>query len=280
MTRFLSRGFALVLASFALFTGCREPSPADPARPGQSPTGPRARLVVFAAASLKEAFGALAEPYRAAHPGAEVVFNFAGTQELRAQIEQGAPVDVLASASRADMDALRAAGRVEPPRIFAHNALVLVLASGPGAAAIRGLADLGAPGFGGRVVVGASEVPVGRYTAQALDKATAALGAEFRARFEARIVSRELNVRQVLAKVDLGEADAGIVYRSDARAPVAAGKPPREVRPLEPAWNVTADYPIAVVVGAPDPSGAADFTALVLGPAGRAALEAAGFATP
>jgi len=117
------------------------------------------------------------------------------------------------------------------------------------------------------------EVPIGAYTLQILQKAATKLGADFPARVQAKVASRELNVRQVLAKVVLGEADAGIVYRSDASA--ARGKV--AVVAIPPEANVIAEYPIAALKAAPHPDLARRFIDLVKSPAGAAALREAGF---
>lgn len=234
-------------------------------------TGAEQRLVVFAAASLRESFGHLAEAFKKSRPAVEISFNFAGSQELRTQIEHGAAADVFASADLRHMDALRRAGRVDAPVIFARNEPVLIVPRGR-SPAIRALADLPSAA---RIVVGAPEVPIGAYTVQILDKASQTLGADLRARVEARVVSRELNVRQVLAKVSLGEADAGIVYRTDA----ATARDRVEVVPIPAAMNVMAEYPIAVVTGAPHPELARAWLDLVGSPAGQEILARSGFAS-
>jgi molybdate transport system substrate-binding protein len=136
-------------------------------------------------------------------------------------------------------------------------------------ATIRGLADLPSAD---RIVIGTPELPIGRYALQILDRAAASLGPDFRARVEARVVSRELNVRQVLAKVSLGEAQAGIVYRTDAKADPALTRVP-----IPPELNVIAEYPIAVVQAAPHPGLARAWVELVLSAVGKRALEGAGF---
>lgn len=237
---------------------------------GGRPDG--ATLTVFAAASLGEVFGVLGETFERAHPGVKVRFSFAGSQELRTQLEHGAPADVFASADTRHMDAARAAGLVDPPRVFATNAPVIVVPSDdPGK--VRSLADLATVK---RLVIGAPEVPIGAYTLQILERARGRAGADFPARVQARVVSRELNVRQVLTKVTLGEADAGIVYRSDARS---AGARVRVVEiPAE--VNVLAEYPIAAVTRAPNRELARQWVALVTGPEGQAVLARAGFGPP
>jgi molybdate transport system substrate-binding protein len=226
-------------------------------------------LTVFAATSLKDAFGKLAETFEHEHPGVKVRFNFAGSPELRTQLEHGAPADVFASADTRQMDGARAAGVVDPPKSFATNIPVIVVpADNPGK--VRSLADLATVK---RLVIGTPGVPIGAYTLQILDRARATLGADFPAKVQARVVSRELNVRQVLAKVSLGEADAGIVYRTDARC---GGDKVRVVE-IPPDINVTAEYPIATVTRAPQPELARQWVALVTGPVGQAALAEAGF---
>jgi molybdate transport system substrate-binding protein len=228
-------------------------------------------LVVFEAASLKDAFAKLARRFEQDNAGVKVIPNAAGSQELRAQIEHGADADVMASADRKHMDALAAQGLVASPSLFTCNEPVVVVRAGL-AATIRTFADLPRAE---RIVIGSPEVPIGAYTAQILQKAAATLGPDFPARVQAKVASRELNVRQALAKVALGEADAGVVYRSDA-AGAGAGKV--AVVAIPPEMNVIAEYPIAALKAAPHPELARRFVELVKSPAGAAALREAGFA--
>lgn len=260
------RSLALVLASLTALalTGCKRPEAAPQARED--------RLVVFAAASLRDAFTAMGEEFKGAHPGIELTFNFAGTQELRTQLEHGAQVDVFASADLKHMGELERAKRVSEPVIFARNEPVIVVAS-DSVSTIRGIGDLPSAS---RIVIGVPDVPIGRYTLKMLDRASATLGADFRARVEAKVVSRELNVRQVLAKVSLGEAQAGIVYRTDAAT--ATGRV--SVVPISPEMNVVAEYPIAVVSGAAHPRLARAWVDMVLSANGQRALRTAGFLVP
>ena len=215
-------------------------------------------LTVFAASSLREAFMELARSFQSAHAGVEVAIQFAGSQDLRVQIENGAAADVFASADEKQMD--RARALVGEPVIFAHNQPVVIVPK-DNPAGLKTFDDLPKAR---RVVLGAQEVPIGAYSEKILAAAKIDLSA--------RIVSRELNVRQVLAKVALGEADAGIVYRTDAVTS-------KDVRTIEiPAQhNVQAAYPIAVLRTAHDPALAAQFVALVLSPTGRAELGRQGF---
>src|SRR5262249_36740011 len=140
-----------------------------------TPAAAEQKLVVFAAASLREAFSGLGEELKQTHPGLELSFNFAGSQELRTQIEQGAAADVFASADLKHMDALAQQKRVISPQVFARNEPVVVVARGE-ANPVRAFAQLPlAP----RIVIGVPDVPIGRYTLQILDKANASLGADF-----------------------------------------------------------------------------------------------------
>jgi molybdate transport system substrate-binding protein len=226
-------------------------------------------LVVFEAASLKDAFGRLARRFEQEHPGIKVVSNAAGSQELRAQIEQGAAADLFASADRKQMDALLAQGLVAAPSTFTCNQPVLVVRLAL-AASLKSLADLPRAE---RIVIGTPEVPIGAYTLQILHNAAVRFGADFPARVQAKVASRELNVRQVLAKVALGEADAGVVYRSDAIT--ARGKV--AVVEIPPELNVTAEYPIALLKKAPHAALAQQWIDLVRSAPGAAALREAGF---
>lgn len=228
-------------------------------------------LVVFEAASLKDAFAKLARRFEQDNAGVKVIPNAAGSQELRAQIEHGAAADVMASADRKHMDALAAQGLVAAPSVFTCNEPVVVVRAGL-ATTIKTFADLPRAE---RIVIGTPEVPIGAYTQQILQKAAAKLGADFPARVQAKVASRELNVRQVLAKVALGEADAGVVYRSDA---AAAGAGKVAVVAIPPEMNVVAEYPIATLKAAPHPELARRFVELVRSPVGAAALREAGFA--
>jgi molybdate transport system substrate-binding protein len=178
-------------------------------------------LTVFAASSLREAFTVLAKEFEQAHPGVQVALDFAGSQELRVQIENGAGADVFASADERQMARLHRQGVV-----FAHNEPVLVAPKG----GLRRFEDLAKAQ---RVVLGAPEVPIGAYSERILEAAGIA----------PHVVSRELNVRQVLAKVALGEADAGIVYRTDA-----LGKDVNVVE-IPKQFNVTAAYVIVALNG-------------------------------
>jgi molybdate transport system substrate-binding protein len=215
------------------------------------------RPTVFAAASLTEVLEAL-EP--------DARFNFAGSDELATQIREGARADVYAAASPRYPAELREEGLVEEPQVFARNRLVIVVpADNP--AAVSDLGDLARPGL--KLVVGAEGVPIGDYTRTVLERAR-------RTDVLANVVSREEDVKGVLGKVALGEADAGFVYATDARA---AGD---DVRSVELPAGVQADveYPVAVVAGTPRRAAAEAFVERLLGADGREALREAGFELP
>jgi molybdate transport system substrate-binding protein len=264
MTKRTSLRLAVTLA----LTGLDAGAALDAHAAGPTAAAPR-ELLVFAAASLREVFTNLATTFEQAHPGAKVQLNLAGSQELRTQIEHGARVDVFASADIKHMGLLQYQALVDRPAVFAHNQPVIIVA-GANPLHIEGLADLPKAK---RLVVGAPEVPIGGYTVKIFDAAARKLGATFHAQVEANVVSRELNVRQVLAKVTLGEADAGIVYRTDAQA----GKGKVTVVEIDPGLNVLTDYSIAVVKNAPAPVLARAWIDLVLSAEGQRQLVAAGF---
>jgi len=174
------------------------------------------RPIVFAAASLSEAFSALARGYRRTEPSApNVQYAFAGSQQLRLQIEHGARFDVFASAASNHAQALLEQGFTTQPQPLATARLVIVVPSNNPAQITR-IEELPAAK---RLVVGSPDTPIGRYTAELFERVRKAHGQSFVDAVTARIVSREPNVRLVRAKVALGEADAAIVYETDARTP-------------------------------------------------------------
>ena len=231
-------------------------------------------LTVFAAASLTDAFQEIGANFEAAHPGVRFSFNFAGSQALRTQIEAGAKADIFASASGKEMDALVTGGQVDAaaPKVFVTNKLVIILpADNP--AAIESLEELAAPGV--KLVLAAEDVPVGNYSRQALDLMNSAFGTDFKDRVLANVVSNEDNVKQVVAKVQLGEADAGIVYTSDAVA-----SPELQQLEIPADMNVIAKYPITPLQDSPDAALAAEFVEYVLSPDGQSILHTWGFLPP
>jgi molybdate transport system substrate-binding protein len=235
----------------------------------QPTTDPTPRpLAVFAASSLTEAFVELETEFEATDPGVDVVVSTAGSQVLRVQIEQGAPADVFAAANAEHMQALVTAGLARGDVLFAEGELVLVVPPA-NPAGLRSLEDLPRAT---RIVLGGPEVPVGKYTRAMLDRADARYGAGFRARVEEHVVSLEPNVRQVLAKVELGEADAAVVYRSD----VATARAVTLIE-IPPELGVPAQYHAGVVTGAAQPALAERFVEHLRSPAGQAVLVRHGF---
>jgi molybdate transport system substrate-binding protein len=231
-------------------------------------------LTVFAAASLAEPFSRLGKSFEADHPGTTIRFNFAGSQQLVLQMQQGAKADVFASADERWMQAAKDSGLVDgEPVLFARNELVVVLPiANP--AGIKRLQDLSRSGI--KLVIAADAVPVGRYTREMLGKLSAqpGFGPKYGQQVLANVASYEDNVKGVIAKVQLGEADAGVVYRSDA---TGSGASQVSVLAIPEAANVIASYPIAVIRGASSPELAGAFVELVRSAAGQESLKKSGF---
>ena len=228
----------------------------------RAPAAPTAStLTVFAASSLTDAFTRIGADFQTAHPGTTVHLTFAGSSTLAAQIQQGATGDVFASADQATMQRLVDAGLVSgSPSIFARNRLQIVVAPG-NPRHIGGLADLSQAGL--VVLLCAPSVPCGRYATQALHAAGVTVTP----------ASQEADVKAVVSKVALGEADAGIVYVTDVKA-AGAGVQGLDI----PArFNVTADYPIAVLQDSQQAALARAFTNYVLA-GGQQILARDGFA--
>ena len=203
--------------------------------------------------------------YSKDHPGDRVEFSFAGSQAIRMQIEQGAPVDVFASADLVQMQPLVDARLVGPPQIFAHNRLVVIASRKSGK--VRSLSDLTRPGA--RIVIGGPTVSVGRYTTEVLAKVVQAYGKDFKSQVMANVASYEVSVRAVLTKVVLGEADAGFVYTTDA---AGSGRAAILIADISARFNVVAAYPIAVISQTSNKPGAKAFLSLVLGRQGQEIL--------
>jgi molybdate transport system substrate-binding protein len=221
-------------------------------------------LSVFAAASLTEAFEEIADGFTEEHPDVEVVFNFAGSQTLASQINEGAPADVFASADTHQMDAVAAAGGLAGgPEVFTSNLLAIAVEPG-NPLGIETLADLADPDL--LLVLPAEEVPAGRYAREALRAAGVSVSP----------VSLERDVRAALSKVALGEADASIVYASDV---VAAGDSVEGIEiPMED--NIPATHLVAALPEAGNRAAAEAFVGYVLGEKGQGILQDHGFSEP
>lgn len=246
--------------------GAATPSPAAANFTGQT-------LSVFAASSLTDAFGEIGQAFTE-QTGAEVDFNFGGSNILRQQLEQGARAGVFASANVAEMQKAQAAGLLAgPPLPFVKNRLTVILPK-DNPAGLSNLRDLAEKNH--KLVLAAPNVPVGGYARDTLRRLAEdpAYGANFAERVLANLVSDETNVRQVVSKVGLGEADAGIVYVSDvtpsARARLTEIPIPDNVKTI-------ATYPLAVLADAPNPDLAQAFIDYVQSPAGQAILREWGF---
>jgi molybdate transport system substrate-binding protein len=230
-------------------------------------------LTVFAAASLTDAFEAIERELEAATPNLSITYNFGGSQALVTQLEEGAQADVFASANTAQMDTAIAAKLVAgKPVPFVRNRLAIVTPAG-NPAGIESAADLGTEAV--LLVLAQPEVPAGRYARESvclMAADTATYGTGFVERVAANVVSEEEDVRDALAKVALGEADAGIVYVSDA----AAAGDQVQVIDIPDAVNIIATYPVALLTGGEAALGSA-FIAYLLSEEGQAILESYGF---
>lgn len=232
-------------------------------------------ITVFAAASLTEAFREISQAYTSIHPDRQVVFNFAGSQQLAQQLSQGAPADVFASADMGQMKNVIENDRVvvESERIFAQNKLILITpADNPGG--IKEFRDIATPGLD--LILADRAVPVGSYSFELLDRASqrAYLGPAFKDQVMMNVVSYEENVRAVLSKVILGEGDAGIVYRSDL---VRSNEDLIQGFSIPDPINVTASYYIAPISDNPHPELVQDFINFVLSALGQQILTDFGF---
>ena len=250
-----------LLAALAVLAGCVR---------GDAGGGPARRtLHVFAASSLAEAFRDMEGPFEERHPDLDVVLSFAGSQVLGLQIAQGAPAGAFASADLGLLDSLARAEVVSGVQAFAGNELAVVVPKG-NPAGIASFADLPRAR---RIVLATAATPAGAYARRALERADAEFGPGFRDAVMGRVASEEHNVRLVRAKVQAGEADAAIVYRTDG---IAAGLP---TVPVPSVLNASPQYGIGVVVGAPDPAAGQRWVAFARSAEGRRILAARGFLT-
>jgi len=264
--------FALLLLLVGALSAC-----------GSSPSGstatatpaPKVTINVFAAASLNSVFAQIGKQFDQAHPGNTTVFNFAGSQALAQQISQGAPADVFASANQTQMNVVVMAGDVDASssKVFVHNLLTVVLApNNPGQ--VMTLQDLAKPGL--KLDLAAKTVPAGQYALDFLSKASAdpSFGSDYQKNVLNNVLSYETDVESVLTKVSLGEADAGIVYDSDAAS--TTGKTLGKLA-IPTNLQTEANYPIAPIKGSKNAARAQQFIDYVFSSAGQAALGQFGF---
>lgn len=220
-----------------------------------------AHLTVLAASSLTDVFKTAGAAYEKAHPGTKVTFSFAGSQELAAQVRQGAPADALVTADTRTMDGLR--DETGDATVIAKNRLVIATGKG-NPFKIAGLEDLADSKI--KVVLAAPEVPVGRYSKEVLERQGVTV----------KPVSQEPNVRAVLSKIELGEADAGLVYTTDS---AKSGEKVVAVD-IPDAQNAVASYPAARLKQSENPEAAAAFVAWLSTPEAQKILQDAGFQQP
>jgi molybdate transport system substrate-binding protein len=275
-----------ILVAALVCAGCAgagaSPSPARPSAPTAAPpspappAAPRVDLTVYAAASLTEAFDALAAAYEAANPDVTVTLSYDSSAALRSKIEQGARVDVFASADTKNPEALVAAGLATGPTVgFASSELAVIVPVDNPARLVDpyGLAD---PGV--KVIAAGENVPITGYAMRLLENLEGFRGAQadLIPSYERNVVSREDNVKGIVAKVELGEGDGGIVYATDA---LAAGDKVATL-PIPPGTNVRVAYGAVMPADAPAPDAATAFLAWLLGPDAQAILVSHGFAAP
>lgn len=263
----------IMLASAACAPTATAVPPIETPVPPTATPEPRT-LTVLAAASLTESFTEMGKLFESQNPGVTVVFSFAGSQQLAQQLDQAAPADVFASASKKYMEAAVTSKRVikDDAKTFVTNRLVVIFPnSNP--AGLTSLQDLAKPGL--KIDLEDKSVPVGQYSLDFLDKAIKdeKFGATFKDDVLKNVVSYEDNVKAVVSKVTLGEADAGIVYITDFNA--AADKLGK--LDIPDALNTVATYPIAAISDSQYPDLAAAFVSLVLSPDGQQLMAKYGF---
>ena len=260
----MKKTLALVLALLALLAGCSSGSGGSSDKSSGTAKPKSSTLTVLAASSLTETFGTLAKTFEKSHPGVHVRFSFDSSATLAEQVNQGAPADVLATADTKTMKTVTdAGGTTSKPQLFASNTLVLVVPkSNP--AHIKTFSDVTKPGVS--YVMCVTTAPCGSLTQTLLDAN----------HVTAKPKSQEVDVKSVLSKVELGEADAGFVYASDAKS--AAGKvDPVTIPKTDQYVN---EYPIATLKNTKDAALAKDWVSLVLSTHGQKVLQDAGFGKP
>jgi molybdate transport system substrate-binding protein len=234
--------------------------------------GDKIELTVLGAASLTDVFPKIGTEFTQDHPGVTFSFSFAGTDQLAAQIEQGAPADVFAGASTKYGDQLSGEDLIASPEVFCTNQLVVITpASNPGVDTLEDLATKPV-----KLVIGAETVPIGSYTRTALANLDAVYGDGYSDKVLANVVSNEDSVTTIVTKVQSGEADAGFVYITDA---LSAGEDVNTIKLPDEAQAV-ASYPIAAVSASEHEADAQEFVDYVQSDAAQAMLADAGFGPP
>jgi molybdate transport system substrate-binding protein len=259
--RIVAVGVLLMAAATACSTSAGDSSP--------SPV----KLTVFAAASLTKVFPQIGARFTKDHPGVTFAWSFGGTDQLAAQIQEGARADVFAGASTKYGDQLADGGQIDPYTIFCTNQLVLITPKA-NPAGIDTLQDLATKHV--KLVIGSDTVPIGTYTRTVLTHLDAVYGDGYSDAVLGTVVSNEDSVTSIVAKVVSGEADAGFVYVTDA---LAAGTQVG-YQTLPPDAQAVAEYPVAVVKGSRQPAMARQFAQFVLAAPAQDLLKKAGFGPP
>ncbi|MEO8539412.1 MAG: molybdate ABC transporter substrate-binding protein [bacterium] len=270
----------LGLASAALLAACSdddddEAAPTIGATAGTPAAPVEGEIIVFAASSLTDAFKEAGTAFQQKNPKAKVIFNFASSSALATQINEGAPADVFASADSAQMRVVTDKGNAAEPVVFATNQPTLVVPKS--GSPVATFADLAKPGV--RLVLAAPEVPIGKYARDVFANASKTPGgvsADFSDKVLANVKSNEANVRAVLTKVQLGEADAGVVYTTDAAIALNDVK----LVDIPSAYNIVAQYPIATTKASKNAALSKAWVAFILSPDGQAILGKYGFGKP
>jgi molybdate transport system substrate-binding protein len=263
------------IVSIAMVIGLALPAAAcgDSSEPSSEPSAKAAELTVLGAASLTDVFPEIGEQFTKDNPDVTFAFSFAGTDQLTAQIEQGAPADVFAGASTKYGDQLSGEDLIDVPKIFCTNQLVVITpAANPGD--VGRLEDLATKPV--KLVIGAETVPVGSYSRTVLSNLDAVYGDGYSDEVLANVVSNEDSVTSIVTKVQSGEADAGFVYITDA---LAAGSDVNTITLPDEAQAV-AQYPIAVVSASEHADQAQAFVDYVLSAPAQDLLQEAGFGPP
>ncbi len=263
MTHRRTLAVTTLAAAAVTLTACSSSTPAAFTTAPGSPAPVSGTVTVLAAASLQDSFTTLGKQFEAAHPGTQVKLSFGASSALAQQINQGAPADVFASAAPTNMKQVTDAGGASTLKNFVKNVMeIAVPPSNP--AKVGGLADLARPGV--KVALCQPQVPCGAVAAQVFKNAQVTVTP----------VTLEQDVKSTLTKVQLNEADAGVVYTTDVKA---AGAKVTGI-PIPADVNASTEYPIAALSKAPNSAGAQAFVDYVLSPAGQTVLTAAGFEKP
>ncbi|MGW6564058.1 molybdate ABC transporter substrate-binding protein [Streptomyces sp. NPDC054975] len=260
-TRRRAAAAALTAALLVPLAACGNDDAGASKASGSASAASKADLTVLAAASLSDVFKTAGAAYEKSHPGTKITFSFAGSQELVAQVSQGSPADVLVTADTKSMDKVKA--DTSAPTIIAKNRLVVATGEG-NPHKVGDLKDLADAKL--KVVLAAPEVPAGKYSKQILEAQ----------KITVKPVSQEPNVRAVLSKVELGEADAGLVYKTDAES----AKDKVDAVEIPDAQNAVAQYPAATLKDSKNTAAAAAFVAWLSSPEGQKILQDAGFQKP